>query len=638
VPDTREWLETNGLGGFASSTVAGLHTRRYHGLLVAALRSTGGRVVMLSKLEESVIVDGRRYELSANQYPGTIHPNGYEFLREFRHEPFPAFTFRVEEVEIEKRVFMIHGQNKTVVEYEVRAGAGCVLELRPLIAFRDYHSLTRRNPVLDPTVGIETGMAALKPYVDLPALYLAHNADELETGGSWYHNFQYDVERERGMEYEEDLFQPLTARFYLSPGRGATVIASTAKMDARLAPDLRRSEIERRIEVSRVPLCADPFVRALAKAADQFIVRRGELHSVIAGYHWFSDWGRDAMISLPGLTLVTGRYEMARRILRAFAAHADRGMLPNSFPAAGEKPSYNTVDASLWMFGAVHALLRHTADYDFVRAELYPTLQNIVEWYWRGTRFGIRVDGDGLVMAGEKGVQLTWMDAKVGEWVVTPRQGKAVEIQALWYHALRVMELLAARFEGEAGRKRYEEMASRARAGFLRVFWNEEAGCLYDVVDGERRDGSIRPNQILAVSLEHSMLTPEQARSVVDVVRRELLTPFGLRTLSPTDPEYRPHFEGDMRSRDAAYHQGTVWPWLMGPFADAYLKVNGRTEESRGQVKKWLAPLRDYLGQTGLGQIPEIFDGGPPHHARGCMAQAWSVAELLRITVENTVY
>lgn len=633
--DRREWLETNGLGGFASSTVAGVHTRRYHGLLTAALRPPGGRVLMLSKLEETAIVDGRRYELSANCYPGVIHPAGYEFLREFRHEPFPTFTYRVEDVEIEKRVFMVHGQNTTVVEYELRAGAGCVLELRPLIAFRDYHGLTRRNPLLDPTVGVEAGVATLKPYPDLPALYLAHNAGEIETAGSWYFNFEYEIERERGLDCHEDLFQPLTARFYMSPGRGAAVIASTAKMDVRQAPDLRRSEIERRVDVSRVPLRADPFVRALARAADQFIARRGELDGIIAGYHWFGDWGRDAMISLAGLTLVTGRYEIARQILRAYASHADRGILPNTLPAEGETPAYNTIDASLWMFEAVRRFLRHSGDYDFVRSELYESLRSIIEWHWRGTHYGIHVDSDGLVAGGEKGVQLTWMDAKVGDLVVTPRRGKPVEIQALWYNALCVMKELAGRFEGEAGRKRYQEMASRTRASFNRIFWNDEAGCLYDVIDGQSRDASLRPNQILAVSLEHGMLDPERARAVVEVVRRELLTAFGLRSLSPRDPRYRPTYEGDRRCRDAAYHQGTVWVWLMGPFIDAYRKVNGDSAESRAQVEKWLAPLRDQLSQSASGQIHEIYDGDPPHHPRGCIAQAWSVAELLRVAVET---
>jgi predicted glycogen debranching enzyme len=362
----------------------------------------------------------------------------------------------------------------------------------------------------------------------------------------------------------------------------------------------------------------------LARAADQFIVARGSHTSVIAGYHWFGDWGRDTMISLPGLTLATGRYDVAKSILLAFAGFVDRGMLPNRFPDAGEPPEYATVDATLWFFEAARALAACTRDYPFLRASLYPVLADILAWHQRGTRYGICLDRDGLLHAGQPGMALTWMDARVGDSPVTPRHGKPVEIQALWYNALRVMEDLARRFHYPADGRRYREMADRALAAFPLLFWNENAACLYDVVDGDVRDSSIRPNQIFAVSLFHKMLPPHQAAAIVDAVQRYLLTPYGLRTLAPGDPAYRGRYQGDPASRDSAYHQGTVWPWLMGPFVDAYRHVHGRDPQSLGELQR-------YAAGDGLGQLPEVFDGDPPHRPGGCIAQAWSVAELLRI-------
>jgi predicted glycogen debranching enzyme len=377
------------------------------------------------------------------------------------------------------------------------------------------------------------------------------------------------------------------------------------------------------------------LVQALTLAADQFIVKRGNLNTVIAGYHWFSDWGRDTMIALPGLTLVTGRPEVAKTILLAFAESVDQGMLPNRFPDAGETPEYNTVDATLWFFEAVRAFLEYTGDTAFVGANLYPKLKDIIEWHGRGTRYGIRADSDGLLNCGVPGVQLTWMDSKIGDWVVTPRHGKPVEIQALWYNALRVMEDMAQRLGDVTRSAHYKELAERARSSFAKLFWNSAEGCLYDVVNGDARDASIRPNQILAVSLFHNMLSPDLAARVVETVQRHLLTPFGLRTLSPSDPQYRGRYEGDPRSRDSAYHQGTVWPWLMGPFLKAYVEVKGRSPEAREQARKWLSELSRYMEDEGVGQLPEVFDGDAPHRAGGCIAQAWTVAELLRTSMED---
>jgi predicted glycogen debranching enzyme len=341
------------------------------------------------------------------------------------------------------------------------------------------------------------------------------------------------------------------------------------------------------------------------------------------------------MIALAGLTLPTGKYDVARRVLRTFAKHVDRGMLPNRFPDAGETPEYNTVDATLWFFEAARAYLSYTGDLEFVRDELYPIFADIISWHVRGTRYGIKVDDSGLLVSGEPGVQLTWMDAKVGDWVVTPRRGKPVEIQALWYNALCIMEDLASRFGDEAARKRYRHMAAVAQWIFNRLFWNEKLGCLYDVVNGGPPDPSIRPNQIFAVSLPHSMLPRDRARGVVEKVEEHLLTPYGLRTLAPSDPQYRGRYTGGLTERDGAYHQGTVWPWLLGPFITAYIKVNGDSEKARRQAETWLSPLELHLTEAGLGQVSEIFEGDVPHRPCGCIAQAWSVAEILRVYVED---
>ena len=541
----REWLETNGLGGFASSTIIGLNTRRYHGLLVAATKPPVGRLVMLAKLEETLFIDRKPFDLSANRYPGVVHPQGFRFLKQFRLDPFPIFTYEVEGIEVEKTVFMIYGENSTVVQYELKRNnhpqesKSLWLEIRPLIAFRDYHSTTHENGAISSVVEEHLGLASVTPYQGLPSLYLAHHAVELRKTGDWYRNVEYDVERERGLDFSEDLFNPLVLRFDLRDfdlpvRRQALVIASTEHRDIAKVVEYRQAEITRRRNTRVAGATRDDFAQTLAAAADQYIVSRGDQKTVIAGYHWFGDWGRDTMIALPALTLSTGRYDVARSVLRTFAKYVDQGMLPNRFPDAGEMPEYNTVDATLWFFETARAYLAHTSDMEFVRNELYSVFTDIISWHVCGTRYGIKVDPSGLIESGEAGLQLTWMDAKAGDWVVTPRRGKPVEIQALWYNALCIMQDLARKFGDEAGEKRYRDMAAVASRSFNQLFWNEKAGCLYDVTNGSP-DPSIRPNQILAVSLPHSMLSAERARSVVEKVREHLLTPYGLRTLSASD-------------------------------------------------------------------------------------------------------
>ena len=635
-----EWLETNGIGGFSSSTIIGLNTRRYHGLLIAATKPPVGRVVMLSKLEETLVINGRRYELSANQYPGAVYPQGFNYQTGFRLDPFPTFTYETEELRLVKSVFMVQGENTTVVQYELKhltpeIGANDIrLEIRPLIAFRDYHSTTHENGALNAEIETVVRLTTFRPYPDLPPLYLAHDTADIDTNGFWYRNFQYAVEQKRGLDFAEDLFSPCALSFDLKAKAKVNVIASTERRDAAKANGYRSAEIERRgmLNSSRPDGCG--LLGTLTAAADQFIVARARCKTVIAGYHWFADWGRDTMIALPGLTLATGRAEIARRILAEFATHVEQGMLPNRFPDAGETPEYNTVDGTLWFFEAVRSLLEHTNDFEFVRANLYAVLTDIIDWHVRGTRYQIRVDDDGLLYSGEPGVQLTWMDAKVGDWVVTPRHGKPVEIQALWYNALRLMEQLAAKFKDTKAKKKYTAMANKARASFNQVFWNEEAGCLYDVVNDDVRDASIRPNQIIAISLTNSMLPKDRCASVLRVVERQLLTPRGLRTLSPSDPNYIGRYEGDPRKRDGAYHQGTVWPWLMGPYITAYIKIFGK-RAGRKFASEWLEQFEGHLHEACLGQVSEIFDGDTPHTPRGCVAQAWSVSELLRAAIED---
>ncbi len=636
----REWLETNGLGGFASSTIIGLNTRRYHGLLVAATKPPVGRVVMLSKLEETFFIEGQPFDLSTNRYAGAVHPQGFRYLKRFRLDPFPVFTYEIEGIEIEKSVFMIHGENSTIIQYELKKNnhpespKNLKLEIRPLIAFRDYHSTTHENGGISSAVEERPGLVTVTPYQGLPSLHLAHNATELRKMGDWYRNFEYDAERERGLDFSEDLFNPLVLKFDLRLRRQASIIASTEQRDVAQVVEYWQSEITRRRKTTASTL-NDTFAQTLASAADQYIVSRGDQKTVIAGYHWFSDWGRDTMISLPGLTLPTGKHDVARSILRTFAKHVDQGMLPNRFPDARETPEYNTVDATLWFFEAARAYLAYTGDLEFVRNELYPVFADIISWHVRGTRYGIKVDPSGLLASGEPGVQLTWMDAKVGDWVVTPRHGKPVEIQALWYNALCIMADLAHEFGDDAGHNRYRNMAAVASWAFNRLFWNEKIGCLYDKINGGPPDASIRPNQIFSVSLHHSMLSSDRAKSVVEKVQEHLLTPYGLRSLAPSDPQYRGRYTGDPTSRDGAYHQGTVWAWLLGPFITAYVKVNGGSDAVRSQAAEWLTPLKDHLADAGLGQISEIFDGDAPHRPCGCIAQAWSVAEILRTYVED---
>ena len=628
----REWLETNGLGGWASSTVSGAHTRRYHGLLVVATCPPVGRVVVLSRLDETLVLPTARVELGCSIFPSTIHPQGHQLIASFALEPVPTWTYAGDGWVLRKRLALLSGEHALVVAYElVKARGPLCLELRPFFAGRDYHHLMQANDRVARTAAWTDGVLAYQPYPDQPTAYIYVADASWEAAPDWYYNFQYPREEERGLDHREDLFTPGRLRLQLDPGATVGVVAATELPAGRDPLALLAGEIDRRQQAMVcAPWAADPLLRSLARAANAFLVRRGDgLHTIVAGYHWFTDWGRDTMIALPGLCLVTGRFAAARGIFAAFAEHVSEGMIPNRFPDAGEAPEYHAVDATLWFFVALYKYLQYTQDYEFARA-LWPTLEDIAAWHVRGTRHQIRADADGLLAAGEPGVQLTWMDAKIGDWVVTPRMGKPVEVNALWYNALKVLQHLAEAF---GQRTEYGQHAAEVRASFDRLFWCEERGYLCDVVAPEGPDWAIRPNQVFALSLPFPLIEGERARRILSVLDEHLLTPRGLRSLSPSDPAYCARYAGGPWERDRAYHQGTVWAWLIGPYITALCRCYGRAGRQRGRAL--LNGFAAHLCEAGLGTVSEIFDAEPPFAPRGCIAQAWSVGELLRAGVED---
>ena len=639
----REWLVTNGIGGYASGTVAGVLTRRYHGLLVAALEPPVRRTLLLTKLDETASYAGQSYPLFANRWAGgEVEPLGFHHLERFRLDgTTPVWTYALADALVEKRIWMQPGSNTTYIRYEVQRGRAPVhLQVKAIVNDRDHHGNTHAGAeaAAFEVTAVDHGLRVSQAGRSAP-LYLLCDGGRANPEGAWYRDYYLAVEDYRGLDPLDDNYFAGCFEAALAPGQALTLVASTeaqAPLDGEVALAGRRAYEASLLERARPHLgTATPAIEHLVLAADQFVVARGlpageegekaqEGRTIVAGYPWFSDWGRDTMISLPGLALTTGRPEVAARILRTFARYADRGMLPNRFPDEGHAPEYNTVDATLWYFEAIRAYCAATGD-DGLLAELFPVLEEIVAWHRRGTRYGIRLDpADGLLYAGEAGVQLTWMDAKVGDWVVTPRIGKPVEVNALWYNALRVMADLARQL-GVLDVD-YEQLARRARQGFAR-FWNEARGYLYDVLDGPKgHDPALRPNQIFAVSLAHSPLGEAQKRAVVDACARHLLTSHGLRSLAAEAPGFVGQYGGDRKTRDAAYHQGTVWGWLIGPFVQAHLRVYRDPATSRA----FLRPLLQHLEAHGLGSISEIFDGNAPFAPRGCIAQAWSVAEVLR--------
>lgn len=636
VARSLEWLETNGLGGWASSTVSGAHTRRYHGLLVASLQPPVERKVMVSKLQETIITEADdnsevdRIELSTNQFPGALYPQGYKYVDRFERDLFPVFYFKAGNIELKKTIAAVQGENTTLILYEViRAPKPFTLELLPLYSGRDFHSLCHANDAMNRQYVFSNGTLRVKNYVDLPEIFIHVPGSTFNEEQNWYYNFEYSEEQHRGLDFREDLFTHGKFKVKVKEGSKLGIILSTDDTTGRDAFKLFARERKRREAVIKNK--EEDKLKRLLLAADQFVVKRGDdLKTIIAGYHWFSDWGRDTMISLPGICLAAGRFDDAKKILKAFSENVSEGMLPNRFPDHNETPEYNTIDATLWFFYAIYQYYQFTRDKRFVKS-LLPVLTDIIEWHYKGTRYNIHVDEDELLYGGREDVQLTWMDAKVGGWVVTPRKGKPVEINSLWYNVLRIMEY----FTNETGKPSeadyYKAKAERVHQSFNQLFWNEKGGYLYDYVDGEYKNDDIRPNQIYAISLPFSLLEKTRAEKVFNVVENNLLTPRGLRSLSRSHQDYKPVYQGDVWSRDGSYHQGTVWSFLLGPFIDAMIRVRG--ESSIPNAKGLLDIFLTHLDEACVGNISEIFDAETPHTPRGCVAQAWGVGEILRVAV-----
>ena len=639
---TREWLVSNGIGGYAMGTVAGANTRRYHGMLVAALRPPLGRTVLVSKLEATVRLGRDLFPLTTNEYiDGTINPHGYHRLESFGLEgTIPVFTWAIADALIEQRIWMVHGQNTTYITYRlVRASRSIALEVIPLCTYRDSHGKTDARRWTLEVEAVENGLRVNSRRGGVP-YWLRASRGTLVPGVVRYWAFRHRVESYRGLDDCEDLFAVGRIDAKLTEGDTLALMLTTARetrvdwLAAYEAEKARQAELLAQAAMDDEPA----WVRRLVLSADQFIVNRStdsdpQGKTIIAGYPWFGDWGRDTTVALSGLTLATGRPRVAASILHTLASYLDQGMLPNRFPDGQdadqkvELPDYKTADAALWFFHAVHYYLKMTGDLSLVQT-LYPKLVEIVEWHIKGTRYGLSADeNDGLLKIGEADAGLTWMNAQDGERIVTPRVGKPVEINALWYNALGSMAHFAAQLEQAEQATRWQNMAAQVAASFDTRFWYKTGGYLYDVLDGpEGDDNTLRPNQVLAVSLPHAPLKDqEKARSVVNTVARHLHTSYGLRTLSPRDPSYVGRYGGDPAARENAYHQGAVWAWLIGPFATAHFKVYGDGTKARS----FLRPFADHLVNRGVGSISEIFDGDPPHTPRGCIASARSVAQVL---------
>lgn len=652
----QEWLVTNGLGGYASGTVTGEITRRYHGILISALPNPLGRMMMLNGLSERLRLPDRRvFHTGAEELSG-IPTEEILPLAEFRLEAgLPVWRYKIDDLVLEKRLLMPYRQNTVHVSYKLVAGPGPLrLGLRPAIRFRPHDAPVNTELGKDYILSVCEDQYEVSAGKDLPVLrmQLCGRAAAFTFDRKQTQEIRYSAEQNRGYESQGNLWSPGYFRIDLQPGQQATMIASTENWDVihALNPEAAlAAEIERRQALlsQAAPAAQSGVAAELDLAADQFLIRPvgrtedaararaagDEIRTVIAGYYWFTDWGRDTMITLEGLTLTTGRYQEARWILRTFAHYIRDGLIPNMFPEGEKEGLFHTADATLWFFHAIHKYLEYTGDRTTLRL-LLPQLLDIVDHHQKGTLFGIGVDpGDGLLRQGQEGYQLTWMDAKVGDWVVTQRRGKAVEINALWYNALRLLEGWLREEKCEAEARPIQQAAERTRDAFNRRFWYEGGGYLYDVIDGESGDDpACRPNQLLAISLENAVLDQGRWKRVLDVVTERLLTPVGLRSLAPGHPDYKSKYYGDLRSRDAAYHQGTAWPWLIGPYIDAWLKVN---PGDPARARPFLEGFVPHLDEACIGSISEIFDAEEPYIPRGCIAQAWSVAEVLRCWVKT---
>lgn len=649
-----EWLCTNGLGGYASGSVSGANTRKYHGYLVVAARPPVDRFVMLSRVEDRITIGEHTYDLSTDEFPDVVHPQGYLSLQSFTQAAGPTWRFELAGSIIEKTIHLVQGENTVIVRYKLISSPSnkpAQLTVQPMFAGRDFHHTIQAQyrPTWQSQIDSEDPKVLRLTVAECPvSLAITHNAAHFSSHPCWWYNFIFRQERTRGYPDRDDLWTPGTLMFDLKLGETVGFICSTKPVPFAQQAQLVAAEEARFTKLHHAFAQIDPKDELLAElsvAADQFVVRRGVTGaagsremSVIAGYPWFEDWGRDTFISLPGLTLVTGRFDAARSILATFADHLRRGLLPNRFPDKATTPEYHTVDASMWFVHAAYQYWRYSGDGKFLATYLYRPLCEIMDAYRNGTDFGIRMDSDGLIRAGQPQVQLTWMDAKVGDWVVTPRHGKPVEINALWYNNLRIMALVAELANDPQRSNDFATLAQQVAETFTNAFWNKASECLYDVVDDNGgKDPAIRPNQLLATSLPFSPLEMALQKKIIKTTQQHLLTPMGMRTLAPGSLGYHGRCAGDQLARDMAYHQGTVWPWLIGPFISGYVRTHQNTPEARAQARLFLVPFAEHLHKAGISSISEIADGDAPHSPRGCIAQAWSVAEVLRAYYEDVL-
>lgn len=657
----KEWLLTNGLGGYASSTILGINTRKYHGLLVAALNPPVDRKVVLSKLDEEVTTKKGSFPFGSNHFEGLIYPNGYELLREFALRPFPTYKYIADGFQLQKTIFMPYGKNATIILYSVSNmnNSPATILLKPLVNFRHFHAVTERRRLsfdfIQESAEKQTLVQMANPQLSLilrstEGIYLPRE--------QWIEKLYYPIDKARGEAYLDDCFQPgvfqievnanETKEFAMiavtdSAPKKVKKKAAEIPQDIEALKKLQTEEIERqRILLSKFSARLnvkelEGWLKWLVLATDAFVVEKNFVNgkTVIAGYYWFEDWGRDTFISLPGLLLLTNRIEEAKQVFLTFKHYCRQGLIPNRFPDNPQQPpAYNTVDATLWYINALFQFLKYTYDFSFIKKNLWDTLKEIVEWHVKGTLHGIKVDEDGLLRHDS---QLTWMDVMINGRPLTPRYGKAVEIQALWYNTLKTMELLATKFNENPNIEKYCSMAEKVKKEFNKKFWCHEKGYLFDVISEDYKDDTLRPNQIFAIALDFPLLEEEKAEKVIETVQEKLLTPYGLRTLPSDHPNYIGTYVGDFRHRDLAYHNGTAWAWLLGPFTTAFLKIKKHKAEWREYAfKNFLEKLfKENISEAGLGNLSEIFDGDLPHKPRGCIAQAWSVAEPLRAHIED---
>ena len=634
-----EWLETNGLGGYASSTILNCHTRKYHGLLVANLKKPPGRHVLLSKFEDSLCIRGNEFFFSCHQYPGEFFPHNWNIIKEFQLVPYPKFTYQIDEMCIHKSVMLVYGEESVLIRYDMGNCPGGVLRLKPFLAYRGCHTLCRQNIFLRvKTYGVKNGFR-IQPYDGMPPLFIQTNINaQFFPSPVWYNNFEYSLETERGYDGREDLFQPGVLEIPVRKGSVVIVSSSLKILQGQLKRKWMAEEARRRCEASLNEIIVKGFdeedkshMRDLITAGRQFLIKTPPARpAIIAGYHWFGEWGRDTLISLPGLTFCCSRKEEGIDILTSFGEFERDGLLPNYFPEGEKEIAYNTVDTSLWYFWAVQQLLKYTGDIETIRSRMWPVMKRILRHFMAGTLFNIYMSNNGLLHAGSNDTCLTWMDTMVEGKPVISRLGYPVEVNALWYNAI----CFAAELAGLFGEHEFSfpDLIPEIQQSFHNTFWIEREGYLGDVFFNGLLDHTIRPNQIFAVSLPYSPITLSQQVLVVNKVKEHLLTPYGLRTLSPEEREYKGRYGGDAVSRDMAYHQGTVWPWLLGHFGEAYLKVAGDKAVAKAFL---LNHIRSFVSQhmidAGVGCISEIFDGDPPHRPNGCISQAWGTAELIRL-------